>query len=286
VSDSQGPASTLIVGGAGSGSLAITNSSEVAVGVVGSNDNGMLVVGGTAGGTGQIRIGDGGALLVFGDATVGGASGAGSISMGFGPRDDSLFATSGALEIKATGQLTLQSTGATIRASVLDIDSGGLITGTGTLSGTVGGNNTIMFSNIDNDGSIVASGGNLLLYGSVTGTGQLSVANGATLTLQAAVGAGQTLSFGSNAHAVLADPRAFAGNIMGFASGGVLELASVHASKATWAAGILTVDTDAGALRLKVAGTYASDAFAVQSDGLGGTNVLMANDLFGSLYSA
>jgi len=89
------------------------------------------------------------------------------------------------------------------------------------------------------------------------------------------VGAGQTLAFSPNAHALLNDPRAFAGMITGFGAGDVLELASTHASKATWSGGVLTLDTDAGALRLGVAGTYASNAFTVQADGLGGTNVML-----------
>jgi hypothetical protein len=36
---------------------------------------------------------------------------------------------------------------------------------------------------------------------------------------------------------------------------------------------VLTLDTDLGPLRLKVAGNYAADGFTVEADGLGGTNV-------------
>ncbi len=53
----------------------------------------------------------------------------------------------------------------------------------------------------------------------------------------------------------------------------LLELASTHASSATWANGVLTLDTDLGPLRLKIAGDYAADGFTVTPDGLGGTNV-------------
>jgi hypothetical protein len=130
-----------------------------------------------------------------------------------------------------------------------------------------------MLAGIDNGGSIAASGGNLLVYGGIGGTGQLAVGSGATMTLQAAVGAGQTLAFSSNARAVLNDPRAFAGTIAGFGSGDVLELASTDATGVTWSDGVLTLDTAFGAIRLNVAGSYASSAFTVQSDGLGGTNV-------------
>jgi hypothetical protein len=119
----------------------------------------------------------------------------------------------------------------------------------------------------------VASGGDLLLYGSVTGTGELSMAAGSSMTLQSGVGTGQTLAFGANGHALLNDPHAFAGTIVGFNGDDVLELASTHASSARWADGVLTLDTDHGPLRLKLAGNYAADGFTAAPDGLGGTNV-------------
>ena len=119
----------------------------------------------------------------------------------------------------------------------------------------------------------MASGGNLLLYGAVYGTGTLLIGPNATMTLQAAVGSGQALAFGQNATAVLNDARAFAGTITGFGSDDLLDLASTQATGASWADGILTIDTLLGAIRLNVAGNYASNSFTVRSDGLGGTYV-------------
>jgi hypothetical protein len=131
----------------------------------------------------------------------------------------------------------------------------------------------VMLAGIDNDGAIAAAGGNLLLYGSVTGTGTLAATTGLTLTLQAAVGAGQTLAFSPNARAVLNDARAFAGTITGFGPGDVLDIAGTDATSASWSDGVLTLGTALGAIRLFVSGNYASNGFAVQADGLGGTNV-------------
>ena len=103
-----------------------------------------------------------------------------------------------------------------MRASAFNIAQGGAISGAGTLSGLGGGNRTVTLASIDNEGSILASGGNLLLYGAVTGTGTLLIDTNSTMTLQAAVGSGQALAFGQNATAVLNDARAFAGTITGF----------------------------------------------------------------------
>src|SRR5262249_19066889 len=144
----------------------------------------------------------------------------------------------------------------------------------GTLTGLVGGNDTVTLAAIDNDGSIEAAGGTLLVYGGVAGVGRLAIGSGAAMTLQAAGGAGQTLGFSPNAPALLNDPRAFAGTITGFAAGDVLELASTSATGATWSNGVLTIEDAFGPIRLNLAGSYAADGFTVQSDGLGGTFVL------------
>ncbi|GEP58434.1 beta strand repeat-containing protein [Reyranella soli] len=262
----------LTVGDDGDGSLAIEHGSEVAVGAASANNNGLLLVGRADDGRGRIRIGDYSALLVYGDAHLGEA-GAAEVTVGAGADHDALFGVNGTLTLGAAGHLALGGTDATVRAEIFHIASGGGVSGWGTLSGLGGGSKTVQLADIHNDGSIKANGGELLLYGGVTGSGDLSMAAGSSLTLQAAVGTEQTLTFGANGHALLNDPHAFRGTIVGFNGDDVLELASTHASSATWANGVLTLDTDLGPLRLKIAGDYAADGFTVTPDGLGGTNV-------------
>jgi T5SS/PEP-CTERM-associated repeat protein len=281
VANAGATSSTLAVGAGGTGILEIENGSEVAVGAAQATiadttnvtNTGLLTVGGTAGGSGRIDIGWYGMLLVFGNAAVGGAAGAGAVTVGESADDGASFAMTGALSIGATGLVTLGGANDTVRASAIDIAPGGLVLGAGTISGDAGGNDTVMLADIDNEGAIAAAGGNLLLYGSVIGSGTLSVATGATLTAQAAVGAGQTLAFNPNAWAVLNDARAFAGTITGFSPGDVLDIAGIDATSASFYDGVLTLGTPLGAIRLLVAGNYASNGFAVQDDGLGGTNV-------------
>lgn len=266
--------STLVVGNDGTGSLVLENGSEVAVGAAQgtlANNTGPLVVG--AAGTGLARIGAYSSLLVYGYAIVGGGSGTGQVIVGQRTDDGALFALNGALHVGAHGQVTLGGTNATLRAADIDIAQGGTISGTGTVSGVGGGNNTVALAAIDNDGSIVANGGDLLVYGYVGGSGTLGVGTGATLTLQAAVESGQTLAFGSNARAVLNDPLAFDGTITGFDTGDVLELASTQATSVSWTPGWLTLETTAGTLQFGLAGNYVPDTFTVTPDGLGGTNV-------------
>jgi T5SS/PEP-CTERM-associated repeat protein len=286
--------STLAVGGGGTGELAVEGGSEVAVGVAQgtiANNNGQLVVGGSAGGQGRVRIGGNSSLLVYGNAAVGAAGASarasaayansasangpatGTVTVGESADDIALFSLLGTLSVTGAGQVALGGSHATVRASAVNIAQGGAISGAGTLSGLGGGNRTVTLASIDNEGSILASGGNLLLYGAVRGMGTLLIDANSKMTLQAAVGSSQTLAFGHNATAVLNDARAFAGTISGFGSDDLLELANTQATSATWADGILTINAAFGPIRLNVAGSYASNFFSVQSDGLGGTYV-------------
>jgi T5SS/PEP-CTERM-associated repeat protein len=287
VANALAATSRLTVGSSGIGDLAIENGSEADVGaaeatvtVNGSSttydNNGTLAVGGGSGGKGQVRVGGNSALLVYGNAAVGGDAGlgVGTVTVGESADDVALFALMGTLGIEATGSVALGGANATLRASSIDIDEGGVVSGAGTVSGMLGGTKTVGLAGIDNDGAIDAVGGSLLLYGRVTGSGMLSVGSGATMTLQAAVGSGETLAFAANAKVVLNDPRAFSATIQGFGSGDTLELASTHATSATWSNGLLTLNGDPfGPILLRVAGNFSADAFSVQSDGLGGTLV-------------
>jgi hypothetical protein len=279
VANYSATSSTLIVGESGVGSLMIEDGSEVAVGAaqaIMADDNGLLVVGGGAGGNGRIRITGNSTLLVYGDGTVGG-EGVGDVAVGQSADDTASFALTGSLAVDTTGHVSLSGSHATLRASEFDVAVGGTVSGAGTLSGLRGGNDTVKLASIDNDGSIMADGGNLLLYGTVTGTGVLLVSSDSTLTLQAAVGQEQIVAFSPNAHVVLNDPTAFEGTIAGFGKGDVLELASIDATSATFANHALTLDTATGPLVLNFAENYSANAFTVQSDGLGGTNVTLTS---------
>jgi hypothetical protein len=298
VANTAAATNTLAVGGAGTGELAVEDGSEVAVGVAQgtvANNNGQLVVGGTAGGQGRVRIGGDSKLLVYGNAAVGaaGASGGalaaygnsaaasgaatGTITVGASADDIALFSLLGTLSVGRSGQVALGGSHATVRASAIDIAQGGAIAGAGTLSGLGGGNRTVTLASIDNEGSILASGGNLLVYGDIHGTGTLLIDANSQMTLQAAVGSGQMLAFGHNSTAVLNDARAFAGTITGFGSDDLIELANTQATGASWANGVLTISTAFGPLLLNLAGNYTSNFFTVRSDGLGGTFVAGGN---------
>jgi VWD domain-containing protein len=159
-----------------------------------------------------------------------------------------------------------------LRASDFDINSGGLISGAGTLSGIGGGNQTIVPPTIDNNGTIEATGGNLLVYGNIAGTGVLSVVSGATMTLQGEVGSNQTLAFSSHATVVIADPYSFHGTITGFDDSDVLVIGGTQATNVSWSSGVLTVDFPSGPLQYVLGGNF-EDGFNVNANAFGGSNV-------------
>ncbi len=282
IANASASSSTLLVGDGGDGSLIIANGGEAAVGVAlptisGLINNGRLAVGTSNGGDGLVSIGNDGALLVYGDATVAGGGGSAVVSVGGSGTEGALFALLGDLDVGSTGRIVLGGENSTVRASTFHIVGGAVVSGTGTLSGDIGGNQTVMLASIDNDGAIVAAaGGELLIYGDVTGSGVLAAATSATIILQRRVGANQVLDFGADATAVLNQAGAFSGAITDFAAGDVLDLAGLHATGVTWSGNVLTLDTDTGTLQLAISGSYATSAFTIQSDGHGGTDVVMA----------
>ncbi|HEY4165902.1 MAG TPA: VWD domain-containing protein, partial [Reyranella sp.] len=274
-------ANTLTVGGAGTGDLTLHGASEVAVGyalggaiVSGQpvSNTGHVTVGDTPGGQGHVVIGDDSTILVYGDTTVGSA---GVVTLGGSAGDDALLAMTVGLTVSSGGIVSLGDADASIRAPIIDVDSGGVISGLGTLSGDLGGNQTTTSADIVNDGTIKAKGGDLLLYGDISGSGTLSIASGATMTLEGSVASGQTVAFASHATLVIADPRAFHGVISGFDASDTLVIGGEQATGVTWSGGTMTIALPSGLLQYSVAGDY-SAGFVEQSNGLGGST-LQAN---------
>jgi T5SS/PEP-CTERM-associated repeat protein len=274
-------ANTLTVGGAGTGDLTLHGASEVAVGyalggaVVSGNpvsNTGHLTVGDTLGGQGHVVIADDSTILVYGDTTVGSA---GVVTLGGSAGDDALLAMTVSLTVNSGGIVSLGEADATIRAPVIDVDSGGVISGLGTLSGDLGGNQTTTSADIVNDGTIEARGGDLLVYGNITGNGTLSIASGATMTLEGAVASGETVQFSPHATLVIADPGAFHGVISGFDASDTLVIGGEQATGVTWSGGTMTIDLPSGALQYSVSGDY-SAGFVSHANGLGGST-LQAN---------
>lgn len=129
-----------------------------------------------------------------------------------------------------------------------------------------------------NNGTIAVSNGDTVKLGAATdGTGSVTLAGGAKLEVAAALAATDQVTFVDAAADTLKidTPSAFAATINGFALGDTIDLGGVAATAASWAAGVLAVQTGSGVIDLSLAGSYAGSTFSVASDGSGGSLITL-----------
>ncbi len=197
-----------------------------------------------------------------------GAKGAGHVSVGVGATitvtKSMTIATGGTLTV-VKGSVNIGS-GAKSKSGTISVGKGGSLSGAGTVTAGISELTT---------GSIQAKGGVLSLIGPVSGGGTIGIAGHATLDIG-----------GKDANAVkflaatgtlkLEKTGTVAGKIMGLQIGDVIDIAGSTITKATLSGSTLTLDrAGGGAIALTVIGSFTGDTFTVQSDGHGGTDVLL-----------
>ena len=244
----------LIVGDAGSGTLAVLNGAAV------SGNQGTLTIGANAGATGVMTVAGGSAVTQFAAVAVGGALGG-----------------AGTLSVITGGGLAATALSATTSGTIVLTD-GTLQTGTFGLQGVLSGRG-IVGGAIADDGVISALGGVLVLTGPISGGGQLSIGANATLSAGGALASGLQVVFagGTNDLLRLGSPDQVAAPLSGFVTSDTIELQGFAASTANWNNGTLALLGAGGAhLSLHVTGSYRPTQFNLASDGSGGTNVTLA----------
>ncbi len=207
-------------------------------------------------------------VLTCGDLQVGSAMGACRVVSGTGGEIDiahQLAIASGSVLSPETGSLVI-GTGVAAQADTVSVGNGGSLTGAGKLIGSL---------YEATHGSVEAQGGVLSIGGDISGGGKLLIADGATLDIGASdvnavvyEGAGGTLK--------LEHPASLSGGLSGMRVGDIIDLAGVKVSDATRSGHSLTVtEKGGGLLTFQVAGTLAGTQFAVQSDGHGGSDIVV-----------
>ncbi|HQT78973.1 MAG TPA: hypothetical protein PLD10_18115 [Rhodopila sp.] len=192
----------------------------------------------------------------------------------------------------STNTLTVDHTGASNGAGVVNVQAGTLTAAAIDLeNGVLQGNGTIS-EPVINNGTISAFGGTLDLAGSVTGTGTLmfdydfeqgaASGTGATMVVNA-VSAGQTVIMNAGDTLVLDTPAAFAGTIEA-TTGAQIMLNGMTATSAVVSNGTLVV-SNAGVVvaDLALMGTAATDAFTVNGSILSVGSVLVDPTITGAL---
>jgi hypothetical protein len=186
----------------------------------------------------------------------------------------SLAAAAGVTD--TAGDIAMQ--GGTLTGA-LSMATGTKLFGIGTLAGAVA-----------NSGRIEARDGLLDITGAVTGSGMLQVDLKSTLELGGDA-ASQTIAFnngtpGNSALArpvlILDQPSGSFGTITGFALGDTIDLKNTAATSDSYAGGVLTVFNGTTTVAtLTIAGSFASDKFALSDDGHGGTNIILTSSSAG-----
>jgi collagen type I/II/III/V/XI/XXIV/XXVII alpha len=159
----------LLVGVAGTGTLAVSNGGRLSAG--GANDGGLGLIVADGGGSGSVSVA-GGTLAVGDSAQVDAtgalaASGGGTVTIG-----TALSLAAGA-QVGVDGSAVIAIGGAAPVAGAVAV--AGALSGAGTISG-----------NVADSGAVTARAGTLAITGSVSGTGTLHVAPDGTLLLEAA----------------------------------------------------------------------------------------------------
>jgi glycosyltransferase involved in cell wall biosynthesis len=225
-----------------------------------------------AGGGGLLADGsitnDGVISAAGGNVTLAALSGAGTLMAEAGSTLD--LTAGGTLSGVVSGAGTLQLDGATpfilpnndLAIAAVLIDAGVTLSGSGSLTGAV-----------SNQGTIIASAGTLTLGAPLGGTGNFYIGDGATGGLGSSVGEGQTISFGSDATLNLADPTDFAGTLSNFGPGDAIVLTEIPYDPAGTAilAGdeVLQVTENGTLYDLQLSGDFTGEYFQLSADGAG-----------------
>jgi hypothetical protein len=263
-------ANVLSVGGAAGGGLLLSNGILVV--------NGPALLGsGVLSGSGTAVLEDGGsiggALQLDGGLTLQNAGTldwtGGSIALGSGDAAAATQAgvlnnvTGGVFEIETNGTISSPGSGVVFNAGTVLAQGFGM---------------TRVDAGVDNTGSVIVSSGTLTFEQLVAGSGAFALDGTATLDLVDGAASGSTMQFlypgGTLETQVLGT---FASTISGFASGDVIDAASVAFITGTttvgFNAGTLTVSEGASSAVFTLSGSYAADGFQIESDLHGGTGI-------------
>ncbi len=262
----------IVVGGVGTGALAISNGGHATASSSGYTDTeSAFSVGRSVGGVGTTTIdGAGSQLVVAGQAAIaGGNSGTGLAAGGIA----TLSATVGGL-FKATSL-------ALFKGGTLSVDAASTVaigTGSGTAgritvdaAGSVVTQGGTINGAIADQGSLINAGGALTINGNVSGTGAIGVGAG-LLTVNGTIGA-EAVTFSAPGATLRSKGLTGSGSVTGFQLGDSVDLAGSTTATLTTSGGVTSLHPGTGSLTLAPAA--AGTAYKLYGDGQGGQQVLL-----------
>ena len=188
-------------------------------------------------------------------------------------------------DVKSGGSIEVGGVRGKGRRDAIVVDSGGMITGHGTIAADDNGAGSAPGGSVDNSGTVEANQGTLEVDANITGNGTLLIELNATLKIDGSVASGAIVNFdtaqrskfntGYTTVLTLNDPVDFNGTIQNFTQGDTIDLLndkiSNSGSGVAYAAGTLSV------LNLPLipfSGTDTIPTIGLVSDGNGGTDII------------
>jgi hypothetical protein len=166
----------------------------------------------------------------------------------------------------AAGGADIIGTMAMSGVGVITIESGAAVTGFGSIGGVP----------VVDDGTIASAkeAPLLTIETAVTGTGTITIAVGSTVVADGAV-SGVGVDFAKYGTLTLAAPASVTSTLSGFHTGDVVDLQGLVANTLSYAGGTLTLSKGSVAVdKLYFSGSHTLGDFALQSDTMGGTDVV------------
>lgn len=207
---------------------------------------------------------------------------------GLAPIEATLTTIGAAGTLKLLAGRDWSSTLSMANEGTLVLGGGTFVAGGLTNDGVIQGRGVIDVAVAD-AGTIKAVGGTLDLTRAISGNGALQVNAKAVLKIEAAAAASLTATFnGVGGDLKLGDAASFAATIAGFAAGDTIDLLGQAATSATLQTGNQLVVKNGGqtVTILQLTGDYSGSAFAVASDGRGGSNITVTAGLLAQAMSA
>ena len=227
-------------------------------------DSAEIVLGNSKGASGTMDI-SGANSTVSASTFYAGAAGKGELDVGTGAK------LSVANTLSINSQSTILCTAGTIGVGAVTPQSGAINIGTG---GKLIGAGTVK-ADIHElaDGSVESSGGTLTLTGKIDGGGVLQIDVNSTLDLS---GADSNNVYFAGGTLKLEKTGSVTGTLTNMKVGDIIDLVGITATSATRSSETLTVTESNGTkLTFQVLGSFSGTTFAVESDGHGGTDVVL-----------
>ena len=174
------------------------------------------------------------------------------------------LSSTGTLAVGATGTLEIGTVGGAA-AGRLTVDAVNMLTGAGTIAGTVTDN-----------GVMIANGGTLSITGGAGGTGVATIDASSVLNVTGSLTIPSVVFAGGSSTLDLGLPGSITSTISGFGTTNTIDLLGVVGTTASLAGTVVTVSGSGGSVAtLHFTGSYAGHTFTVASDSHGGTNVTL-----------